>query len=229
MFFSETMLEQIKKTLINRISQKRQGQSFVELALILPLLLIMLAGMVEVAFLMFAYLTALDLSREAARFASARDYQVQIPASGGSGYDYCIDDSLHYYYDSACFFTDDEFNPFLEFNPAKYDDVTITVLTIANSTITERRDWSLYSDNWQKDCDGNIVRSSPFFSNADIQNKFSSLAPGDRGLVIVEAWVCYNLILNFPIISDITPSPFRLHAYTIMPAPEALPTPTPIP
>ncbi len=54
--------------------KEHSGQSLVELAIILPLLLLMLAGMVEVAFGMFAYLTALDLTREAARFASVRDY-----------------------------------------------------------------------------------------------------------------------------------------------------------
>jgi len=217
------MFQKIKKR------WESSGQSFIELALILPVILIMLAGMVEVAFTMFAYLTALDLTREAARFASGRDYKIQEPASAASGYDYCTDDFLHYYFDTACFFTDDELNPFLEFDSAKFDDVTISVMTVASSVITERHDWSLYSDNWQKDCDGNVVRTTPFFSNAAIQSDFSANAPGDRGLVLVEAWVCYDMILNFPLISDFVPSPFRLHAYTIMPAPEALPTPTPIP
>ena len=216
---------------LQNLKQKGQGsgQSFVELALIIPVILIMLAGMVEVAFVMFAYMTALDLTREAARFASARDFLVQEPASAGTGYDYCTDAFLHYYYDTACFFTDDELNPFLEFDPAKNDDVTISVMTVANHTVSERRDWSLYSNNWQKDCDGNVVRTNPFFTNADIESKFSASAPGDRGLVLVEAWVCYDLILNFPLITEIIPSPFRLHAYTIMPAAEAIPTPTPIP
>jgi hypothetical protein len=54
-------------------------------------------------------------------------------------------------------------------------------------------------------------------------------APTDRGIVAVETWVCYDMVLNLPFISGFIPSPFRIHTYTIMPAPEAIPTPTPIP
>ncbi len=127
--------------IIQKIKRIREhsGQSLVELALILPLILLMLAGMVEVAFGMFAYLTALDLTREAARFASVRDYNELDPADELHPAAYvadpataCNDYDLHYYYDTACFFTDPDLNSFLEFNAAKYDDLVITVFTVAN-------------------------------------------------------------------------------------------------
>ena len=54
-------------------SSERRGQSFLELALVLPILLIMLLGLVEVVIFIGRYLDLLDLTREAARFASVRD------------------------------------------------------------------------------------------------------------------------------------------------------------
>lgn len=213
--------------------KKGSGQSLVELAIIFPLLLIMLAGMVEVAFGMFAYLTALDLTREAARFASIRDYHEQELENPSDPTTACTDNVLHYYYDTACFFTDDALNPFLDIRANKYDDVVITVFTVANDHISDHHPdadgWSLYSDNWKKDCQGNVVRTSPFFPDSYIEDHFMPNAPTDRGIVLVETWVCYDMVLNLPFISDFIPSPFRLHTYTIMPAPEAIPTPTPIP
>jgi hypothetical protein len=218
------------------------GQSFIELAILFPLVLITLAGMVEVAFAMFIYLTTLDLTREAARFASTRDYNVLsvVPSctdkEGNPSSDpivcSCTDDLLHYFYDTACFFTDDALNPFLKLRADKFDDVVITVYTVAGNHVTDHHPdsgyWSLYNDNWQKDCKGNVVRTTPFLSDAFIESRFVTSAPADMGIVAVEVWYCYDMILNFPFLYGFIPSPFRFHAYTIFPAPEAIPTPTPI-
>ena len=57
-----------------------RGQSFVELALVLPILIVLLLGVVEVTLFLGRYLDALDLTREAARFASARDSRPEIQA-----------------------------------------------------------------------------------------------------------------------------------------------------
>ncbi len=224
------------------------GQSFIELAILFPVILIMLAGMVEVAFGIFIYLTTLDLTREAARFASVRDYKELSVVSECTVKDEegnpitsndpircsCIDKQLHYFYDTACFFTDDALNPFLKLRADRFDDVVITVYTVAGDNITARHPdsgyWSLYNDNWQKDCKGNVVRTTPFLTDDFIESRFVTGAPADKGLVSVEVWYCYDMLLNFPspFISDFIPSPYRFHTYTIMPASEALPTPTPI-
>ncbi len=235
---------------IDKIKRMRDhsGQSLVELALILPLILLMLAGMVEVAFGMFAYMTALDLTREAARFDSVRDYHELNPGNSLHPAAYvadpdvaCQDSSLHYYYDAACFFTDPDLNGFLEFNSAKYDDVVITVFTVAGNVVTARHPdpsdavagpgyWSLFNDNWQKDCrTGNVVNTTPFFTDAVLESYLRPDAPHEVGVVTVEAYICYDMIMNLPFISNFIPSPFRLHAYTVMPAPEAIPTSTPFP
>lgn len=217
-----------------KMRDRQTGQSLVELAIILPLLLMMIIGMVEVAFTMFIYLTELDLTREAARFASVRDFNELEPydeLNPTDGSDACTDSDLHYFLDAACFFTDPDLNPFIPFN-VDTDDVVITVFTVAGGNISERHPsagyWSLNNDNWTRDCNGNTVRSDPFFSDADVEANFISDAPLDKGLVLVEAYYCWNPVAYLPFISDYIPSTIQLHAYTFMPSPEAIPTPTPI-
>jgi hypothetical protein len=224
-----------------RISSRIEGQSLVELALIFPLILIMLIGMIEVGFLVFNYLNALDLTREAARFASVRDYTISTPGQATSTD--CTDNALDYYKDTACFFIDPSLNPNIPLDPTRYDDVTISVFTVVSgttATISNRWPqapidtdgdgvWSQYNNNWTKDCQGNIIHTQPIFSNADVENKFLSSAPKSKGLVLVEAHICYDQLIYIPILSDYIGSPFRIHTYTFMPAPEAIPTPTPIP
>jgi len=226
-----------------------RGQSFVELALIIPLILIMLVGMIEVGFLIFNYLNALDLTREAARFASVRDYRSASP--GAPTMADCTNSDLDYYKDTACFFIDPSLNPNLPLDAAKYDDVTISAFVVVSSThatIARRlpynqRDpvsndlidpdndgvWSMYNNNWQKDCQGNTILTEPFFTNDEIEDMFITQAPKAKGLVLVEAHICYDQMIYIPLLSEYIGSPFRIHVYTFMPAPEAIPTPTAIP
>ena len=226
---------------MGRQNSQHKGQSFVELALILPLILILLIGMIEVGFYVFNYLTALDLTREAARFASVRDFTLATPGSATPAD--CVDEGLDYYKDTACFFIDSELNPNLPLDPNKFDDVTVSVFTVVSGTVATISDrwphppidpdgdgvWSQYNNNWQKDCQGNVVRSEPYFTNSDVESLFLNSAPKAKGLVLVEAYFCYDQLIYIPLISDFIGSPFRIHTYTFMPAPEAIPTPTPIP
>ncbi|MEA3351641.1 MAG: TadE family protein [Chloroflexota bacterium] len=231
----------------------QNGQSFVELTLILPVLLMLIAGLVEIGFYAYSYMTALQLTREAARFASKRD-PFSLDAPGSNLPDAaCSDAPLHFYFDTACIIIDTGFNPNMPMDTDR-DDVTITVFTIAGDVVTDRWPhfsadppvpadpnsdgvWSLStasdnwsgSESWTKDCDGNVVRSTPFMTNAEIESMFETGAPTERGLVMVELWYCYEQVLGLPILSDFIPDPLRLHAYTIMPSFEAIPTPTPIP
>lgn len=217
------------------------GQSFVELALVIPIILMLIAGLVEVGFYFYTYMTAVQLTREAARFASKRDpFTLDAPGSGlPSGA--CSDNDLHYYFDTACIILDPGFNPGMPLD-TDHDDVTISVFTVAGNAVTDRWPadgdgvWSLSSasdtwggtESWITDCDGNIVRSEPFLTNAEIQSMFQTDAPTERGLVMVEIWYCYEQVLGLPVLSDFIPDPIRLHAYTIMPSFDAIPTPTPI-
>ncbi len=214
-----------------RLKQKPNGQSFVELALIFPILLMLVAGMVEVGFYAYTYLTLLELTREAARFASVRDIfaadydDTSLPQSA------CDDGSkLHFYYDTACILVDETlgFNPYLPIDP-NMDDVAISVFTIDDRTISNRWPsdgdgvWSLYSDNWQKDCDGNVVTTTPFLTNTDVVSLMDAQAPDDDGIVVVEVYHCHYQVLNLPMLNAFA-NPMRIHAYSVISASEAVPT-----
>lgn len=231
------LIGEASNVIMKKVGRARlpSGQTYVELALLVPLLLIMLAGLVEVGFVVFGYLNLLDLTREASRFASVRDFE--SATGGGASLEECANNTLDYYEDTACFFIDPELNPYIPITNTNYSDVVVTVFTVSSSgSITttniirhpDADGWSLYGDNWQKDCDGNTVLDEPFFTDEEVKDKFISGAPNNRGYVLVEAYACYDQLLHFPILSEVIPSPFRLHAYSIMPAPEAIPTPTDI-
>jgi len=57
--------------------ERQRGQSMAELALVLPLLLMILVAMVEVGWAMRAQLTVATASREGARFASRRVFEYE--------------------------------------------------------------------------------------------------------------------------------------------------------
>jgi hypothetical protein len=135
------------------MSKTQRGQSFTELALVLPILLLLLAGLVEVGFFINRYLDALDLTREAARFASNRD-----PFTTNTDFHCSEGETLNFYYDVSCFFSppaytsqqdpkcqglpslDDPvdgyefcngFLPYLTYKP-ELDDVVVSVFTITD-------------------------------------------------------------------------------------------------
>lgn len=227
---------------------KRKGQSFVELAIVLPLLLFMLIGFIEVGALVYGYLNLVDSAREAARFASEHDPEI-LESPGPAGH--CEDDKLHFYHDTACLVTDSEFNPGLSLDPAT-DDVTISVFWIENNDFDlsapdgDKRlpadgdgVWSRYSENWTRNCDGSLNSTTPFYQDLDVNNKLETLTanagpgtptpPPDKGMVLVEVYYCHHQLLGLPLLNQLIPNPIRLHAFSIMPAPEVKPTPTPVP
>lgn len=251
------------------MSKSQRGQSFVELALTLPLLLLLLAGLVEVGFFINRYLDALDLTREAARFASNRDPFTTVGDTRCS-----TSDALNFFYDVACFFsppaytqTDDVpcqglpgpdnpvggfefcngFLPGLTYKP-DLDDVVISVFTITtevsncwpdsvNGSCDSPKFWALsnndwdgaHSNNWQRDCQGNVVLSEPYFTKAVIDSHLEGDAPGNKALVAVEFYYCYWQMLHLPGFNQLIPNPLKVHAYTIMPIPAAQPSATPVP
>ena len=153
---------------INIFSGKSKGQSFVELAIVLPVLLFLLIGFVEVGAIIYNYLSLLDVVREAARFAADRDPEVLNGDMSNYPISACEDDALHYYLDTACVIIGSNFNPDIALNPAT-DDVAISVFTIDNNFVVDRKPndgdgvWSLYGDNWTKNCDGTLNSLTPFF------------------------------------------------------------------
>ena len=237
----------------SRFSGKSSGQSFVELAIVLPVLLFLLIAFVEVGAVIYNYLSLLDVVREAARFASDRDPEVLAGDMSNYPISACEDNALHYYLDTACVVIGTNFNQDITLDPAT-DDLTISIFTIAGNVVADRKPndgdgvWSLYGENWTKNCDGTLDSTTPFFPQ-QVTDSWVSIAPPtsgpgtptvgagttipggptDKGIVLVEIYYCHEQLLNLPVISDLLPNPIPLHAFAVMPAPMAAPTPTPLP
>ncbi len=127
---------------------QQKAQSFVELAIVLPILLLILLGLVEVSFFIARYLDVMDLTREAARFASIRDPQLGEPDATWipNKYDCQNATPFNFYYHTACIFSPpanspmcpaasrfcNGLNPLVYLDP-KVDDVVIKIFTIEGS------------------------------------------------------------------------------------------------
>ncbi|HEY9076770.1 MAG TPA: TadE/TadG family type IV pilus assembly protein [Anaerolineaceae bacterium] len=254
------MMCKVLARIFKRISipRLRKGQSFVELALVLPVLLLMLMGLMEVAFFIGKYLDVLDLTREAARFASVRD-----PFNNPLADSNCLTDGFDFYFDVSCVLapptctctkTDpwcwcNGLNRYANLNMAT-DDIVISIYTISGNTVTDAHPkspkgvalaggvgyiWAFsdndndtsHNSNWQKDCRGNVVRNLPHFTIPVVNSYMQQNAQPAKGYVAVELYYCHSQLLNLPFVSDIIPNPMMTHAYTIMPIPAAMPSPTP--
>ena len=231
--------------------EQRKGQSLIEMALIIPILLIMVLGVVEMAAFMGAYLDALDLVREAARFASLRD-----PFYAGATDMNCSTEAFDYYYDTVCIFSPPAgdprctgpTDPFCNgVNSATTldmtrDDVVISAYTVVDDHVTAvypaGTGYYAYSDhdsdttnngNWQKNCEGDTVRFTPYFTAAKLNSYLSTNAPPKRAFVAVEYYYCYDQLLHAPVIAQFLPETMRIHVYTVISLPAAIPTSTPFP
>jgi len=144
----------------------RHGQSMLETAILLPVLLILIAGMIEVGAYAISYLTPLDASREAARFGANLDPEltskypldmragylpfpdVRPPEIGGTDPNMTADrllalcqdgETTNFYYEVACLAFQNV--PTRTLDPTEGDDIVITVVGIMSGTIAHR--WPL--------------------------------------------------------------------------------------
>jgi hypothetical protein len=237
------------------VFKSHKAQSFVEFALVIPVLILVLMGVVELTFYIGTYINLVDLTREAARFASVRDpFDLASQASKTS----CNDTvNFNFYFDTACIFSQlkdtpgcvyaefcNGFNSTVPIKSAE-DDILISVYTVSGSLLTNQWPspdgvwvWSnndqdtAHNDNWRRDCNRLATPgpATPFFTKAEIEQIINNYgATQAKGFVMVEVVSCYHQALNAPVLSQLLPNPIKMHTYTIMPLPAAAPTPTPKP
>jgi hypothetical protein len=191
---------------------KDKGQSFVELAVVLTILLLLLAGMVEFGYLLNQYINIVDGAREAARFGVNADPFIRTTSPFG------LDQN---FFRGLSDLAENTMVPIMLDISARSgyagDDVVISVISLSGSNVVRFPDndgWSRYS---------NAVSA---ISNGQVAARLDSNAP-NTGLVIVEVYYGYPQILKMPFFTAIIPDPIAVHAYSIMPLPAAEPTPTP--
>lgn len=211
---------------------KNKGQSFIELALLMGTLMLLLTGMVEFGNMLNQYINLVDGAREGARFGSNTD-----PFLSKSGvYDYSTPQPS-FFDDIDKVIEGDLTNPDVDsrtsaISPLHLDndspgyrdptgefykaaDVLISFYAVSNGNITRKWSKSMHSS-------GQISK----ISDAEVKNNLSTVAPS-TGLLLVEIFYNYHQLLNLPFFTNVIANPVPLHAYAFMPLAAAEATPTP--
>ncbi len=177
------------------------GQSLLEFAIALPVLVFILMAMMEFGFILNFYLSLLDATREAAHWASLADPFRVDPVSG----------QITYYSTTAGLvkgaLDPKSLNPTYEgrrliLNEST-DDVIVTVYCVTGSGVTaypSAGGYHLYGND------------TSAFTATDISNTYLSGAP-EAGLVLVEVYFGYK-----PVIGMFYRNTIMLRAHSIMPA-----------
>jgi len=211
-----------RRSLIHRLSpivpsRARRGQSLVEFTVLLPVLLIMISGVIEFGFMLNYYLDLIDAAREATRWAASDD-----PVHDVSGT--WVDPNPSFYsevQDVALDSINIGSGGQISLDPAT-DDVVISAFPVSGGAITTR-----YPGG---SCAGTGLplygNHTSDFTCAEVQALLDPSAP-NTGIVMVEIFYEYHMLLGLPWITAFVPDPIPLYAYTMMPNPNVEPTPTP--
>jgi len=226
---------------------KTRGQSMVELALLFPLLLILLSGLIEFGFILNEYLSLMDAARNAARFASDGLYYEHddIGTVIGSMDDYnsVCQNTRHFYRQSACLVnqelrqeaptialhdndTESDGDDYLD--PLVGNDIIVSAFSFTEGAgITNRHP---DTDGWSYAEDLEVATDKVSnFTSSDVTGRLVSLTSPNTGYVLVEIYYYYDHLMKLPWITAVVDDPLLLHAYAFMPLTSAEPTPTPSP
>jgi hypothetical protein len=211
-----------RHSLLRRISllapaRARRGQSLVEFTLLLPVLLIMISGLVELGFMLNYYLDLIDAAREATRWAASDDPVHDLAGTW-------VDPNMDFYtevQDVALDSIDIGSGGQISLDPAD-DDIVISAFSVRDDgTISAR-----FPTGWGESGLPKWGNHTSAFTTAQVQGMLDPTAPS-TGIVMVEIWYDYHMILGLPWIQIFIPDPVPLYAYTMMPNPNVEPTPTP--
>jgi hypothetical protein len=227
-------------------SRKRpRGQSLVEFALMLPILLILLSGLFEFGFIFTAYLSVLDAARNAARFSSDSAYDTLDDGLPGNStkffprmtaYEAVIELAQEQPTITLCIpgapVSQDCPDP--TNNPR--DDVIISVFSVLRDTSPAqivRFPSGTGENGWSYDADLMLVgqggsRTGMHQSQFTTSNIASMLQSGtpNTGYVLVEINYNYNQMLGVPWFTQFVGDPIPFHIYALWPCVSAEPTPT---
>lgn len=203
--------------------KKSIGQSLVEFAVLLPILMIMLSGVVEFGFILNYYLDLIDAAREAARF-SANDDPVRLlngdPTDLNPLFYSNAQDLAKWALKTA---TDARINWEPPFDDCDliYGDIVVSTFSILDGAIDVRFP-TAYGDSGVSLCSHYFSS----FTSAQVNALLDTSAP-NAGIVLVEIYFEYEQVLGLPWIRAVLPEPLVLHAYSFMPNTAVEPTPTP--
>jgi hypothetical protein len=191
-----------------------KGQAFVELALIVLLLMLLVAGIAEFGVLLNRYLNMLDGVREAARYGA--NYDPFAPCANGGTMD--SDGICSEYYAGSSKMAVDVIHP-IELNtdvPFK-DDIVISLFVLSNGNFCRYPTGSENGWSWSKNIRGLATANhASEQSSATIQAQMDPTAPA-VSLLLVEVFYNYPQTLKAPFYEQAFPDPVPVYIYAIMP------------
>ena len=209
---------------IKKKRSKPLGQSLVEFTLMLPILLIIISGLIEFGFLLNFYLDLVDTTREVARLASDDD-----PVHDVSGF--FEDSPLNApepkgFYDRAYGAMYAELTGARQISlvQANNDDMVLSIFSIQNGAILGR-----YPTTYTSSCEQGGEKGWRLYCNQESRfdnTRLISMLDAnarDTGLVLVEIFYNYNLVMGLPWVEIFLGDPVTLHTYSIMPNRSAAP------
>jgi Flp pilus assembly protein TadG len=217
-----------------RSKKHSRGQGLIETAILFPVLLIVLSGLVEFGFLLNEYMAIQDAARNAARFAADLDYRSsdtnQSCASDASG-------TRDFYRQITCLVKKElaQERPEIILDVKNgHDDVIVSAFSIASDTTTVTSTVAARFPNnlgWSMALDTpgyNHRNQNTQLTTSDVDQKLYGTAPS-TGFVSVEIFYDYHQKLRLPWITAFMSDPLLLHGYALMPLVSAEPTPTALP
>jgi hypothetical protein len=203
-------------------SRARRGQSLVEFTVMLPVLLIMISGLIEFGFMLNYYLDLIDAAREATRWAAGEDPVHDLAGTW-------VDDPDGDFYTEVHQVALDSINigsgAQISLDPAS-DDIVISSFAVNADGNVVARFPSAVGENGRCRYNYPTCNHTSNFLSSDVEALLDADAPS-TGIVMVEIWYDYHMILGLPWITAFVPDPLTLYAYTMMPNPNVEPTPTP--
>lgn len=213
--------------------RQASGQSLVELAIFIPVAIIMLSGLVEFGFLLNQYLNILDGPREGARFAvDATPFGVTLATDNADFYKAVAGEVVN------------AIRP-IRLN-ASIDDVVVSVFSVngsSGSPVVIRYpnaghlagespldntagEWHLYGQGGA--CSASTPTCHPStMTSAQVAARVAQTGggalPPSMGVILVEIFYNYPQTLKLPWLTIAVPDPIPVHTYTIMPLPAAEP------
>jgi hypothetical protein len=217
----------MRKILRRAKIQQDKAQSLVEVALFLPIFMIMVTGLAVFGIILNQYLNIMDGPREGARFAA----QFEEKDIFGDAQHPCVKSRDGYicdnFYDQVAGKAYTSTQPFqicpdyhtpasrTDCDTPPYDDIVTTVYGICGNTVKTAYPANSYYDNYTSK-----------FSSVDVNNILAhGTTPPDTGIVIVEMY--YNFHLKgfaLPWITLFVHDPVLLWSYTVMPLTPATPS-----
>jgi hypothetical protein len=221
--------------------RNNHGQSFVELALVVLILALILAGVVEFGFLLNNYLKVLDGAREGARFSN-----MSVPFMVDDNGNCIIDGVTHNCVSSQTFYLRTAIEAMRVMFPVvlnkdgyRGDDIVVSVFTVSGSSIVRwpygyDYGWNLCHNNTDlalvNDLDQanwiSCTAKHSNFSTDQIHDRMDASAPGS-GVLLVEVFYSYPQLLKLPVFAQVIPDPIPVYVYAVMPLSSAEPTPGP--